>query len=110
MAVRSLVRFSIMGRSLFVNQTPRISVRGMGIGVGASIGISMGGFEKTGVMSQAGRGLRLLGMLTGGMGGFWAEDGSIAPEIITSRQLKLNKSARLQDLKDFRQYIFKEYI
>ena len=83
----------------------------MGMGVGASIGISTGVCgEKTGVMSQAGRGFRLLGLLTGGMGGFWAEDGSIAPEIITSRQLKLDKRIRLQDLRDFREYIFKEYI
>jgi hypothetical protein len=44
------------------------------------------------------------------MGGFWAEDNSIAPEITTSRQLKLNKSVRLQDLRDFRKYILKEYI
>lgn len=61
-------------------------------------------------MSQAGSGLRLLGMLGGGMGGFWAEDGSIVPETMTSRQLKLNKSARLQDFRDFRKYILKEYI
>ena len=83
----------------------------MGMGGGTAIGISMGVCgEKTGVMFQTGRGLRLPGMLTGGLGGFWAEDGSIAPEIMTSRQLKLNKSVRLQDLRDFRKYILKEYI
>ena len=77
------------------------------MGIGISMGVCGG---KTGVMSQTGRGLRLLGMLMGGLGGFLAEDGSVAPEITTSRQLKLNKSIRFQDLRDFSKYIFKEYI
>ena len=49
-------------------------------------------------MSQMGRGLRLPGMLTGGIGWFWAEDGTIAPVTNIEMQLRLNASAKLQDL------------
>ena len=53
-------------------------------------------------MSQMGRGLRLPGMLTGGMGGLWAKDGTIAPQLKTIKQLRLNNSARLWDLMIFK--------
>ncbi len=64
--------------------------------MGICIGIVGGGELGTGVMFQLGRGGILAGMLRGGTDWLWV--GMVAPVTNIETQLRLNTSAKLQDL------------
>ncbi len=64
--------------------------------MGIWVGMVGGGELGTGVMFQLGRGGVLAGMLRGGTDWLWV--GTRAPVSNTEMQLRLNASAKLQDL------------